>query len=325
MTTCTVDHIKPTGRPASISQEVAKRAVDMLADPCNRGAQHVATLLRDQGIISNVVHKATLIRHARQAAIAADTKLWVRRGKPAKSMGKATKEKRLQFAKANKSRQWGCVMFSDRKKFHFRYPGSKVRRIQWVTGTSDGGSEAVYQPNHPQCVNVYAGITKYGMSNVHVVAGTAKHTTPYTNKKGQPAKNITSMEYKDVLHVTLLPDGKRLFSNQGISMWFLQQDNDPTHRCAKAAIPEWNQKMGTSVQLLPNWPPSSPDLNIIENVWAYVQEKVDARGCETFDQFKQAVINEIQAVPKEYIAKLYQSLPKRMANVMENNGGKTKY
>lgn len=48
-------------------------------------------------------------------------------------------------------------------------------------------------------------------------------------------------------------------------------------------------------------------------------------GCETFDQFKQAVINEIQAVPKEYIAKLYQSLPKRMANVMENNGGKTKY
>lgn len=69
MTTCTVDHIKPTGRPASISQEVAKRAVDMLADPCNRGAQHVATLLRDQGIISNVVHKATLIRHARQAAI----------------------------------------------------------------------------------------------------------------------------------------------------------------------------------------------------------------------------------------------------------------
>lgn len=83
--------------------------------------------------------------------------------------------------------------------------------------------------------------------------------------------------------------------------------------------------MGTSVQLLPNWPPSSPDLNIIENVWAYVQEKVDARGCETFDQFKQAVINEIQAVPKEYIAKLYQSLPKRMANVMENNGGKTKY
>jgi len=57
----------------------------------------------------------------------------------------------------------------------------------------------VWQPNHPQCVNVYAATTKDSVTDVRVVAGTSKHSYPYTNKQGNPAKNITSSEYKEVL------------------------------------------------------------------------------------------------------------------------------
>jgi hypothetical protein len=51
--------------------------------------------------------------------------------------------------------------------------------------------EAIHQPNRPQVVNIYAGITKFEVIAVHVVAGTSKHKTSYKKKKGGGAKNIT--------------------------------------------------------------------------------------------------------------------------------------
>jgi len=52
---------------------------------------------------------------------------------------------------------------------------------------------------------------------------------------------------------------------------------------------------------------------------------VNAIGCHTFEDFKDVVISEIRAVPKVYIAELYQRLPKRMAAVIQAEGEKTKY
>jgi hypothetical protein len=163
------------------------------------------------------------------------------------------------------------------------------------------------------------------MTAMHVVAGTSKHTKQHKTKGGKPARNITSSEYKEVLLQTLLPEGTRLFTTQGIGTWYLQQDNDPSHGVAKSVVKQWNQSKGSSVQLLPNWPPISPDLNIIENVWAWVQQQVNQQGCSGFDQFKQAVHDTIAAVPKEMIFNLYKSLKTRMELVIENQGGLTGY
>jgi hypothetical protein len=158
-----------------------------------------------------------------------------------------------------------------------------------------------------------------------VVAGSSKHKPKHTNKKGEPARNITSSEYQEVLVQTLLPEGRRLFSAQGISTWHIQMDNDPSHSQAKKVIAEWNKKNGSSVQLLPDWPPNSPDLNIIENVWAWVQAEVNKLGCKSFDEFKEAVVSKIKSVPKEMISNLYASLKQRMELVLGNEGARTGY
>jgi len=177
--------------------------------------------------------KATVIRHARQAAAAAGAPLVVLRGKPKKGLTKATKAKRLAFAKlANKKKDWRRVLFSDRKRFEFKYPGSKVRSVRWaMRGPQhvEAAAVEVYQPNHPQSVNLYMGIGKCGVTEVHIVAGTSQHTTTYKTKKGVPAKNIPSQEYAAVLEKTLLPGGSKLFTPQGISTWEFMQDNDPSH------------------------------------------------------------------------------------------------
>jgi hypothetical protein len=93
-----------------------------------------------------------------------------------------------------------------------------------------------------------------------------------------------------VLKNTLLPEGQKLMN---LTTWYLQQDNDPTHRQAPKIVKEWSQSHGLNVQVLPDWPPLSPDLNLIENFWSHVQARVDAKGCQTFSEFKNAVTSEI--------------------------------
>jgi DDE superfamily endonuclease len=313
-----------SGRPRLISSTDAKTALNLLMHKDSKGATHVARQLAIQGITKKVVSKGTIINAARRAAVGLDKKLVVVRGAPAKGLREVTKEKRFAFATANLNRDWGKVLFTDRKRFYLNYPGSKVKPARWVFEgeVQEGG---VFQPTNPQCVNVYAGISPYGMTLMHVVAGTSKHTTNYKTKQGKPARSITSAEYKQVLQQTLLPEGARLFTKRGINTWHLQQDNDPTHGVAGEVVKQWNQSHGSCAQLLPNWPPSSPDLNIIENVWAWVQQKVNQQGCPCFDQFKQAIEAAIAEVPEDMISNLYKSMHTRLELVIANGGGLTWY
>lgn len=104
-----------------------------------------------------------------------------------------------------------------------------------------------------------------------------------------------------------------------------QQDNDPTHRAAATIIAKYNKSRGTSISKLAGHPPNSPDLNPIENVWPWVQAEVDSLGCATFEEFQQAVMDKLAAVPKRMCANLVDSMQRRVAKVIKLGGGKTGY
>ena len=139
------------------------------------------------------------------------------------------------------------------------------------------------------------------------------------------SSNISAEEYEQVLKKTLLPEGQRLFSGKGISYWTLQQDNDPAHVDASGVVKQWSKKNKSNAMVLPNWPPNSPDLNLIENVWGYVQGKVDEMGCQSFEDFRVAVHEQFKAVPSSMLNNLYTSMKGRLASVVEKGGDKTKY
>ena len=250
---------KPILSHDAAAHDAATLALQLMTQQGNHGANEAARHQAAAGGAPKVVHKSTLIRAARKAAQQQGQKLVAVQGKPPKGLTQATREKRLKFALANLHRRWNLVMFTDRKKFLFSYPGSKVKRVRWSLAGHQHDSHQVFQPSHAQCVNVYAGISKYGITPLHTVAGTSKHTTAHTNQRGQAARNITASEYEYVPSSTLLPAGSKMFTTRGISTWFLQQDNDSTHACATQIINEWNRKKGSSIQLLPDWPPNSPD------------------------------------------------------------------
>ena len=311
-----------TGRKRALSTAAADTAKELLLDGGWSGAAAIGRELHLRGLTSKPVHGTTVIRGAKKAAAAQGDPIRVFRGKPLKELAPATLAKRLAFAKAQKHTHWRSVVFSDRKKFLFWYPGSMVKHVVWCR---KGTKPVAKVSSHPMALNIYAALTPKGLTAVHMVAGSSKHTTTHTTKKGKPARNITASEYQQVLTKTLLPEGSKLMGGAHGSAWTFQQDNDPTHRAAPQIVNAYNKAHGTRVTVLPNWPPNSPDLNPIENVWAYVQRKVNARGCSTFEQFKEAVLEELAGVPQKHISRLYTSMPKRINSVINNKGDRTGY
>ena len=311
------------GRKRKLSDASAHKARDLLLSGDFAGAEKVSMEMFKQDNIK--VSASTIIRSAKRVSKEVGVPIRCSRAKPVKQLNAATVQKRLGFATANKSTNWSATMFVDRKKFLFFYPKTCVHHMGWVE-VGKGGRTAP-KVNNPMVVNLYAGITRYGPTKVHIVAGTSKHKSTYHNKKGNTSRNITLKEMEDVLLLTLLPEGRRIFSAQGISSFKLLLDNDPCHKNGAAnALEKWHKRHpGVVVKVVPNYPPHSPDLNPIENVWSWVQRKVQEKACANFEEFKYEVLKTFKELPKQMIDNLYGSMVKRMAAVVENGGGKTKY
>lgn len=311
------------GRPSLISAEAAAQLLHAVEHD-GMHAEQAAQSLVLQGTLPTAPHKTTIIRAVQNAARLTGKPLVCRRGLPKKELTADTRAKRVAFAQQwKKEKNWERVVFTDRAKFAFSFPGVQVPSCKWVRRGEDWTAP---KPNKASVVNLYCGLTPWGMTEAHLVTGTTglKHSQPFTNKQGKEARNITASEYKSVVEDTLLPSAQATFINKGQYSFVFQQDNDPTHKGAKGWIKAWKLKRGT-VGLVDPWPPNSPDLNPIENIWSYVNRKVRQKGCSSFNEFKDQVLHTLNTIPKSVITNLYKSMPKRMRQVLEKKGGKIKY
>lgn len=155
-----------------VSESAAARAVELLTSSHPYTASGVAAAIYDERLCSKVVSKSTMIRAVRAHADGKGSPLRVFRRSPKQAVTSAQRQKRLAWCEANKRRSWAHVLFTDRTKFRNKYPGSQVGRIRWGRkGASGDGSNRVVRPTNPLCLNVYAGISKWGVTKFHIVAG----------------------------------------------------------------------------------------------------------------------------------------------------------
>ena len=98
-------------------------------------------------------------------------------------------------------------------------------------------------------------------------------------------------------------------------------DNAPSH--AANATRQFLARKGISGKKLMMWPPASPDLNPIENLWAIVKKKIYVGGRQ--HENKVDLWDAIQAACKDVncteIENLTNSLDKRVMLVFEKKGG----
>ncbi|GFU94755.1 transposable element Tcb1 transposase [Trichonephila clavipes] len=71
----------------------------------------------------------------------------------------------------------------------------------------------------------------------------------------------------------------------------------------------------------------SPDFLTIENMWSMVAQRLTqiTPPAATPDQFWQRVEVDWSAVPRERIQSIFESMPRRVAVVISNNGGYSGY
>ena len=73
------------------------------------------------------------------------------------------------------------------------------------------------------------------------------------------------------------------------------------------------------------WPPQSPDLNPIENLWNQLDRSLKNRVCNTEDELFEVLKGGWEALSADYIESLVDSMPSRCRAVIEARGYGTKY
>jgi transposase len=215
-------------------------------------------------------------------------------------------EKRLKFCnkyKHWKESDWEQVMFSDESTFRLvNSRGATVRR--------------------PSTISRY--LQKYTIPTV-------KHSASvmvwgcFSGARGRGGlyflpKNLTmnGERYRTVLENHLLP-----FMRIHRSKWFLQ-DGAPCHK-SKVVMSKLKE-MEKEFKVL-DWPGNSPDLNPIENCWAYMKAQLKkAKGVTSLPRMIEAIkMMWVRDLSQAYFKKLSASMPKRIKQVIANKGHMTKY
>lgn len=101
-----------------------------------------------------------------------------------------------------------------------------------------------------------------------------------------------------------------------------QQDNASVH--SSKVTKTYLQRSGINVM---NWPAVSPDLNPIENVWGILVREIydDGKQYNTVDELEVAIRNSWRTISTQTLQNLSQSMPNRIFQVINRNGGATDY
>lgn len=236
--------------------------------------------------------------YARHTAHRANLKPYGRRRKPL--LSEASVKRRRTFARLYRNTNWRQVLFTDEKTFYLFGAPNKKNDVVW-----ESDAEAVppsISVKHPQKLNVWGGFSYFGKTSLHIFT------------ENMDADLYVSILEKRLTGVDDLFPGRT---------WMFQQDGDPKHRSNKAI--SWLDTNVPSYIPPDHWPPYSPDLNPIENLWAIMQDRVSARNPRSIQSLKRVIKEEWDNLDISLLRKLVDSMPRRISAVLKNRGKATKY
>lgn len=188
--------------------------------------------------------------------------------------------------------QWRRVLFSDETPLYLvqmtqrRYYRSvrgvgRLRNIIQPRLQSGGGS-----------MMVWGAFSSRGPLQLHRVQGTLNAET----------------------YVGILEEHVQPFFDAAANFIY-QQDNARPHTARRTMT--WFDEH--AIEVMP-WPPNSPDLNPIENLWAYLKSELDKIVIHGQQELFNQASRIFAATPPDLIEHLIDSMPTRCQQVLDRNG-----
>lgn len=216
------------------------------------------------------------------------------------------KQQRLRFAKAHQNwtiREWSSIIWSDEASFEI---GKNSRQIRvWR------GSRERYDS---QCL-----VPTFKSGRVSIMVWGAFTATSKCYLVFIPVGQRTAMDFVDVVcEKGLLP---YFYHHANYEHLTLMVDGAPIHTANVTKF--WMQDNGLKTL---DWPPNSPDLNPIENLWMICKDRVQSKNrprnkAEMWDTVNAAW----ESISMDILSDLIATMPERMKAVIDAKGGSTRW
>ncbi len=212
------------------------------------------------------------------------------------------RQKRLAWAKDKKdwtAAEWSKVMFSDESKFCISF-GNQGPRVWRKRGEAQNPRCLRSSVKFPQSVMVWGAMSSAGVGPLCFLRS-----------------KVNTAVYQEVLEHFMLPAADQLYEMQ------ISFSNRTWHLHTVPKLPvTWFKDHGIPVL---NWPANSPDLNPIENLWGIVKRKMRYARPNNAEELKATIRATWALITPEQCHRLIDSMPRRIAAVIQAKGAPTKY
>lgn len=295
-----------SGRPGVLNAAQIEAACTLVAE--EQSVPKAAAILREQGVIDSNTHTKTV-----QRAVKKHMELVSVDQQPL--LSQQTKKCRLAFCQQQHDPDTLVAIDST----YLTLSSQWRRRKMWVR---KGTKPVVSKPNKSQQLHVYAGITKYGVTRLIRVTGTTGHPLKYYRyvsklKADVQLSGVGSEEFQYMLTNELDPAVAHIFAVAGQAKYTYLLDGAPAHtaKASKACLRD------NHIDVLPGWPPNSPDLNPIENAWAWLKLALYAKQHSSLDEMWEHAQRIWNSMPLSMCKNLMDSIATRKAICIERQGG----
>jgi hypothetical protein len=204
-------------------------------------------------------------------------------------------EKRIEFATAQLKGpiNWSSnVILSDESRFGLEDDSQRI----WVKRGTYNKQSFRQKSKVAKSIMVWGAISKGWRSPLVVITG-----------------NLNSQGYIDLLDENKI--FQQLDDHFGKKQYYFEQDGAPPHR-SKLSV-TWIEERAN---LISQWPPNSPDLTGIENIWAIMKQKISGYEVQSITELKEHLQREWWAIPQTTIDAILASTPQRFQLVINENG-----
>lgn len=222
-----------------------------------------------------------------------------------KKFNEAEKRKRLSFAEGYKhwtAGDWMHVLFADEKIFWGEGFWGQVF-VRRPKGEALNPAYCVDEDPHPVKVSAWACFSGHGPGYMYIFN-----------------ENMDAKKLQEILGTHLIESAELHFDVAHAEEWWFLQDNAPQHK--SFLVRAWLFNHG--IQCI-DFPPYSPDLNPIENLWADLARRVENFQCDSMEELQDIVAEEWKNTDAALLSKLARSMPERCQAVIDAKGDHTAF